>query len=92
MPVRVMPEVEGDDLPIEREVFDGRISFVDSEIDPATRTCRVFAEVENRGGLLRSGLECRMEIDQRPHPEPVELPRTSSRVDLRRRQSATRRH
>ncbi|MBV8316082.1 MAG: hypothetical protein JOZ53_14160, partial [Planctomycetaceae bacterium] len=41
------------------------ITFVDSEIDPKTRTCRVFAEVENRGGLLRSGLECYMEIDLR---------------------------
>ncbi len=60
--VRVRPELEGDDLPIEREVFEGRITFVDSEIDPKTRTCRVFAEVENRDGLLRSGLECRMEI------------------------------
>jgi len=63
--VRVMPELEGVDLPIEREVFEGQITFVDSEIDPKTRTCRVFAEVENRGGLLRSGLECRMEIDPR---------------------------
>ena len=60
--VRIMPELEGGDLPIEREVFEGKITFVDSEIDPKTRTCRVFAEVENRGGLLRSGLECRMEI------------------------------
>jgi RND family efflux transporter MFP subunit len=59
---RIMPELEGGDLPIEREVFEGKITFVDSEIDPKTRTCRVFAEVENRGGLLRSGLECRMEI------------------------------
>ena len=63
--VRIMPELEGGDLPIEREVFEGKITFVDSEIDPKTRTCRVFAEVENRGGLLRSGLECRMEIDLR---------------------------
>ena len=62
---RIMPELEGGDLPIEREVFEGKITFVDSEIDPKTRTCRVFAEVENRGGLLRSGLECRMEIDLR---------------------------
>ena len=60
--VRIMPELEGGDLPIEREVFEGKITFVDSEIDPKTRTCRVFAEVENRGDLLRSGLECRMEI------------------------------
>jgi RND family efflux transporter MFP subunit len=62
---RIMPELEGGDLPIEREVFEGVITFVDSEIDPKTRTCRVFAEVENRGGLLRSGLECCMEIDLR---------------------------
>jgi HlyD family secretion protein len=60
---RIVPELEGDDLPIEREVFEGKITFVDSEIDPKTRTCRIFAEVENRGGLLRSGLDCRMEID-----------------------------
>ena len=63
--VRIMPELEDSDLPIEREVFEGKITFVDSEIDPKTRTCRVFAEVENRGGLLRSGLECRMVIDLR---------------------------
>ena len=62
---RIMPELEGGDLPIEQEVFVGEITFVDSEIDPKTRTCRVFAEVENRGGLLRSGLECCMEIDLR---------------------------
>jgi RND family efflux transporter MFP subunit len=46
--VRVMPELEGDDLPIEREVFDGRVTFVDSEIDPKTRTCRIIAEVDQR--------------------------------------------
>lgn len=60
---RITPELEGGDLPIEREAFAGEITFVDSEIDPKTQTCRVFAEVENRGGLLRSGLECCMEID-----------------------------
>ncbi|MBV8317167.1 MAG: efflux RND transporter periplasmic adaptor subunit [Planctomycetaceae bacterium] len=62
---RIMPELEGGDLPIEREVFEGKITFVDSEMDPKTRTCRIFAEVENRGDLLRSGLDCRMEIDLR---------------------------
>jgi RND family efflux transporter MFP subunit len=66
--VRVRPELEGDDLPIEQEVFKGRITFVDSEIDPKTLTCRVFADVDNRSGLLRSGLECRMEIDQKETP------------------------
>lgn len=63
--VRIVPEPDGNDLAIEHEVFAGKITFVDSEIDTKTRTCRVLAEVENRGGLLRSGLDCRMEIDLR---------------------------
>jgi HlyD family secretion protein len=63
--VWITPELEGSDLPIGRKAFAGAITFVDSEIDPKTRTCRIFAEVENRGDLLRSGLDCRMEIDLR---------------------------
>jgi RND family efflux transporter MFP subunit len=61
--VRVFPELAGGKLPIEREVFDGHISFVHSEIDPVSRTCKVFADVENREQLLRSGIDCRVEIN-----------------------------
>ena len=46
--VRVSPEIDGDDLPVEREVFTGRVVFVDRRIDPTTRTCKVIAEVANR--------------------------------------------
>lgn len=60
--VRISPEIDGDDLPVEREVFEGRVVFVDSRIDPTTRTCKVVAEVTNRDLLLASGLEARMEI------------------------------
>jgi RND family efflux transporter MFP subunit len=60
--VRVAPEAAGPALPIQSETFTGKVVFVDSEIDPRTRTCRVVAEVENRKGLLRAGLELRMEI------------------------------
>jgi len=60
--VRVSPEAPTVNLPIKGEVFDGRVVFVDSEIDPKTQTCRVIAEVINRNNLLRSGLEARMEI------------------------------
>jgi RND family efflux transporter MFP subunit len=63
LPVRVVPEVAGADLDVEREVFHGRITFIDTHIDPLTRTCKVSAQVENRSGLLRAGLETRMEID-----------------------------
>jgi len=55
-----------------------------------SRTCRVFAEVENRGDLLRSGLDCRMEIDLRnpsgtrakatdTEAQPQSVPRTSGK-------------
>jgi len=60
--VRISPEIDGEDLPVEREVFPGRIVFVDRRIDPATRTCKVVAEVANRDLMLASGLEARMEI------------------------------
>jgi multidrug efflux pump subunit AcrA (membrane-fusion protein) len=60
--VRISPEIDGDVLPIESEVFTGRIVFVDRRIDPTTRTCKVVAEVANRDLLLASGLEARMEI------------------------------
>jgi RND family efflux transporter MFP subunit len=60
--VRISPEVDGDELPIENEVFTGRVVFVDRRIDPTNRTCKVIAEVANRDLLLASGLEAKMEI------------------------------
>src|SRR5512135_2532412 len=68
---------QGQAARIKREVFEGKITFVDSEIDSKARTCRVFAEVENRGGLLRSGLDCRMEIDLR-NPSGTKVEATGS--------------
>ena len=70
-PVRVAVDVAGEDLPIEHETFTGRVDFIDSQIDPATRTCKVIAEVSNRDGILRSGFEARMEIlPIPPNPAP----------------------
>lgn len=60
--VRVIPDVAGVELPIEHRHFPGRVVFVDSLIDPKTRTCKIIAEVDNRDLLLRSGLEAWMEI------------------------------
>ena len=82
--VRVVPEISGADLPVEREVFPGRIVFIDTHIDPMNQTCKVLVNVDNRGGLLRAGLEARMEIDPRATadpkaPPPPRPPRTSVR-------------
>jgi RND family efflux transporter MFP subunit len=60
--VRVRPVIVGAEVPIEAEVFEGKVAFVDPRIDAETRTCVVVAEVENRRGRLRSGIEAVMEI------------------------------
>jgi RND family efflux transporter MFP subunit len=60
--VQVRPEVSGAELPIEQQVFDGWVEFVDPEINVENQTCKVVAVASNRGGLLRAGLEARMEI------------------------------
>jgi RND family efflux transporter MFP subunit len=67
--VRVIPEIAGADLPVEREAFTGRIVFIDTHIDPMTQTCKVLVNFDNRGGLLRAGLEARIEIDPRAVPD-----------------------
>jgi membrane fusion protein (multidrug efflux system) len=61
-PVKIIPEVAGADLPVEREVFDGRLTFIDTHVDPLSQTCKVLAKFENRNRVLRTGLEARLEI------------------------------
>lgn len=96
-PVRVVPEVAGADLAVEREEFQGRVVMVDDALDPKTRTCTIFARVSNRGGLLRSGLEARMELTPgresaadpatpgaAPAPAPAAAPRVTTGGGRRR--------
>ncbi|MHC5537733.1 efflux RND transporter periplasmic adaptor subunit [Singulisphaera rosea] len=61
--VRLHPEFEGVELPVERLEFTGRVVFVDRRIEPETKTCKVVTLIENRDEILASGLEARMEID-----------------------------
>jgi membrane fusion protein (multidrug efflux system) len=42
--------------------FYGVVSFVSPTIDPATRTIRIKAQVDNRDGLLRPGLFARLSL------------------------------
>jgi RND family efflux transporter MFP subunit len=69
--VRVKAEIPGAELPIENEVFTGRIEYVDPEINAENQTCKVVAIVANKDGLLRAGLEARMEIT--PDAAPADL-------------------
>jgi RND family efflux transporter MFP subunit len=72
--VRIVPEIAGADLALEREVFEGRIFFIDPRVDPVSQTCKVLARCENRRRLLRAGLEVRMEIptDSPAAPAPAQ--------------------
>lgn len=54
-----IPEV---DLEIEKETFEGRVEFVDVTVQPVSRQVRIWAEVQNRDEILRSGLTTRMTV------------------------------
>jgi len=59
---RVFPEIRGAELPIELRAFEGRVSLVDAQIHRETQTCQVVVMVPNPEGLLRAGMEARIEI------------------------------
>ena len=64
--VTIIADIAGADLPVEHEVFPGRIVFIDTHIDPMSQSCKVLANCDNRNRLLRAGLEARMEIPVGP--------------------------
>lgn len=61
-----LPDV---DLPEERLEFSGKLVFVDVGVEPVTGQIRVWAEVPNPNGILRSGLPARMKIQLAATPE-----------------------
>lgn len=60
--VRVRLDLPDVDLPVEKEIFPGRVVFVDVKAAPVTGGVRVWAEVENADNVLRAGLTARMQI------------------------------
>jgi len=76
--VRVRLSVDDLDLPEEKVVFEGKITFVDLVSDPIQKTTHVYAEVQNRDNILRAGLDAEMEI---VIDETNDAPRTSLNVD-----------
>jgi membrane fusion protein (multidrug efflux system) len=45
-------------------IFEGKISFIDSRIDPVTRAVALRAQLDNRDGLLRPGMLLQVQIQQ----------------------------
>lgn len=61
--VLVRPFVENVELPVEKNVYRGKVSFVDHEIQAVAETAtRVYVEVPNVDGMLRPGLQAEMTI------------------------------
>lgn len=54
--------------------FEGRVTFVAPTVDPATRTLRIKAEVDNGEGLLRPGLFARVNLGVAERPDVLLVP------------------
>lgn len=61
-PVKVQVDIEDEELPIEKQVFEGRVTFVDVVVEPTKGMVKVTAEVINHDNILRAGLKARMTV------------------------------
>jgi RND family efflux transporter MFP subunit len=69
-PVTVKLDIPDVDLPEEGMEFPGKLVFVDVGVEPVSGQIRVWAEVPNPDGILRSGLPARMRIGVRVAAKP----------------------
>jgi multidrug resistance efflux pump len=63
MAVQVRLDFKDADLPIESEVFEGRIGFIDLSASSSLHEVRIWAEIANRDGILLDNLPAVMTID-----------------------------
>lgn len=61
-PVEVQIDFPDRDLEIEKEVFRGKVFFIDPTVSPVTHDARIWAEVDNRDEKLIEGLYAKMTI------------------------------
>lgn len=63
MPVEVRLDFPDVDLPLEDELFVGTLGFIDVSVSEIGHEVRVWAQVENRDGILLEYLPARLTID-----------------------------
>jgi biotin carboxyl carrier protein len=69
--------------PIEKKVFQGKVSFVDQQIQPVAETAvRIYADIDNANHELRPGEKCTMTIFLRPEAAAVAAPSAGSPVNV----------
>ena len=64
--VLVQIDIPNRDLEIEKEIFEGKVVFIDPLVSPVTHAARVWAEVHNPGERLIEGLYTKMKIQHGP--------------------------
>lgn len=57
--------------------FEGRLTAISPEIDPATRSVALQGTLDNSDGLLRAGLFVRVEVDLPTRSEVIVVPATA---------------
>ena len=56
------------------EVFTGRATVVDPNVDPETRTVQIVARVPNPQGKLKPGMSANVSVTLEEHPEALVVP------------------
>jgi len=64
------------------QVFDGRVTAIDSQVDEVTHTLRAQATVANTGRLLRPGMYAVLEVELPPLKGVVVLPKAAVTYSL----------
>ena len=61
-------------------MLEGKVSYIDPEINPQTRTARVRAEVPNRSGQLKIGMYAEMDVVDSRKSQVVMVPRDAVQI------------
>lgn len=69
--IKIGQEVKATSIVRPGEVFIGRISAIDNMIDEQSRTLRIRAEVDNKQGLLQSGMSFSVALNFPGDPYPA---------------------
>ncbi|KAA1175654.1 efflux RND transporter periplasmic adaptor subunit [Marinobacter salinexigens] len=62
---------------IPNEKFEGKVSAINTSVNPETRTVRIRATLDNPGGLLRPGMFATVQTQQPNDNEVITVPRTA---------------
>ncbi|MEP7210716.1 MAG: efflux RND transporter periplasmic adaptor subunit [Alphaproteobacteria bacterium] len=61
-------KIEARTADVPDRIFEGTVTSIDNAIDPSTRAVKVRATLQNREGLMRSGMFMTVDMSPKPHP------------------------